>query len=95
MERLTERHCGVAVIEDKNRLSEAMELLARYEETGLTLEQVRELKERYAAKEPVQTRYGMVCPACGSMAFPWNRFCDECGQRWFDDYPKMEEEESQ
>ena len=56
MERLTERHCGVAVIEDKNRLSEAMELQARYEETGLPLEQVRELKERYAAKEPVQTR---------------------------------------
>ena len=32
MERLTERHCGVAVIKDKRRLAEAMEKLAAYEE---------------------------------------------------------------
>lgn len=32
MERLTERHCGVAVIKDKNKLKEAMEKLAAYEE---------------------------------------------------------------
>lgn len=32
MERLTERHCGVAVIKDKSKLKEAMEKLAAYEE---------------------------------------------------------------
>ena len=33
MERLTTRHCGVAVIKDKSKLKEAMEKLAVYEET--------------------------------------------------------------
>lgn len=32
MERLTTRHCGVAVIKDKNKLKEAMEKLAAYED---------------------------------------------------------------
>ena len=32
MERLTERHCGVAVIKNKSKLKEAMEKLAAYEE---------------------------------------------------------------
>ena len=32
MERLTTRHCGVAVIKDKSKLKEAMEKLAVYEE---------------------------------------------------------------
>ena len=34
MERLTERHCGVAVVKDKSKLKEAMEKLAAYEEAG-------------------------------------------------------------
>lgn len=33
MERLTTRHNGVAVIKDKSKHKEAMEKLARYEET--------------------------------------------------------------
>lgn len=32
MERLTTRHCGVAVIKDKTKLKEAMEKLATYED---------------------------------------------------------------
>lgn len=32
MERLTTRHCGVAVIKDKSKFKEAMEKLAAYEE---------------------------------------------------------------
>ena len=32
MERLTERHCGVAVIKNKSKLKEALEKLAAYEE---------------------------------------------------------------
>lgn len=33
MERLTEYHGGIAVIRDKNRHKEAMEVLAKYEDT--------------------------------------------------------------
>ena len=32
MRRLTERHCGVAVVKNKSKLKEAMEKLAEYEE---------------------------------------------------------------
>lgn len=42
------------------------------------------LKERDTANKPVQTEDGMVCPICGSKAVPWSRFCDECGQRWWE-----------
>lgn len=41
MERLTEYHCGVAVIKDKNKLNVAMKKLAYYEnleQKGLILE---------------------------------------------------------
>ena len=55
--------------------------LKKYEDTGLTPEQVQELKERDTAKKPVQTEDGMVCPICGSKAVPWSRYCDECGQK--------------
>lgn len=44
----------------------------------------QELKEWDTAKKPVQTEDGMVCPICGSKAVPWSRFCDECGQRWWE-----------
>ncbi len=44
MERLTERHAGVAVIKDKSRQKDAMEALARYEETGLTPEEIMDGK---------------------------------------------------
>ena len=44
MERLTERHAGVAVIKDKSWQKDAMEALARYEETGLTPEEIMDGK---------------------------------------------------
>ncbi|RGD36282.1 hypothetical protein [Sellimonas intestinalis] len=53
----------------------------------LTIEEAakwQELKERDTANKPVQTEDGMVCPICGSKAVPWSRFCDECGQRWWE-----------
>ena len=40
MERLTEYSCGVAVIRNKNLINKAMYDLARYEDTGLTPEEV-------------------------------------------------------
>ena len=44
MERLTERHAGVAVIKDKSQQKDAMEVLARYEETGLIPEEIMDGK---------------------------------------------------
>lgn len=63
--------------------------LARYEDTGLTPEQIRELKERDTAKAPVDTddEFDMyVCPNC-DMAIGTigdkksHKFCLNCGQR--------------
>ena len=48
MERLTEYHCRVAVIKDKNKLKDAMQKLANYEdleEQGLLLILKKTLKE--------------------------------------------------
>lgn len=66
----------------------AVALLKEYEDTGLTPEQIMELKERDTAKAPVPSPVGtdgMVCPSCGNKALPWDRFCGECGQRFWED----------
>ena len=63
--------------------------LARYEDTGLTPEQIIELRDRDTAKAPVDTdvEYDMyVCPNCdmaiGTIGDKRNhRFCLNCGQR--------------
>ena len=76
-----------AIIDAREVRKEAMTIywaLKKYEDTGLTPEQVQELKERDTAKKPVQTEDGMVCPICGSKAVPWSRHCDECGQKWWE-----------
>lgn len=72
---------------DPQYMKKIVSSLADYERTGLTPEQIRELKERDTAKNPVPSQFKseMVCPVCGSTAYPWNTFCDECGQRLWDD----------
>lgn len=66
-----------------------MNLLRNYEDTGLTPEQIRDLKERDTAKAPVDTddEFDMyVCPNC-DMAIGTigdkksHKFCLNCGQR--------------
>ena len=69
--------------------------LARYEDTDLTPEQIRELKERDTAKPPIdiEDNYGFfVCPSCGNSIyasddFESHKFCLNCGQRilWKED----------
>ena len=66
-----------------------MNLLREYEDTGLTPEQIWELKERDTAKAPIdiEDNYGFfVCPSCGnsifaSEDFESHKFCLNCGQR--------------
>ena len=63
--------------------------LGKYEDTGLTPEQVMELKERNTAKPPIdiEDNYGFfVCPSCGNSIyasddFESHKFCLNCGQR--------------
>lgn len=70
-------------------IQEAFARLRQYEQTGLTPEQVMELKERDTAKAPVDTddEYDMyVCPNCdmaiGTIGDKRNHhFCLNCGQR--------------
>lgn len=63
-----------------------------YEDTGLTPEQVMELKERNTAKEPeeIQDAFGdgrLICPNCRNSVINYfnrsrpPRFCMICGQR--------------
>lgn len=60
-----------------------------YEDTGLTPDQIRELKERDTAKPPIdiEDNYGFfVCPSCGNSIyacddFESHKFCLNCGQR--------------
>ena len=62
--------------------------LKAYEDTGLTPDQIMELKERDTAQAPEPAPLGMdgmVCPACGKKALPWDRFCGECGQRFWEE----------
>lgn len=63
--------------------------LHEYEDTGLTPDQILELKERDAAKAPIDADedYGFfTCPSCGeaiyaSDNFESHKFCLNCGQR--------------
>lgn len=55
--------------------------LARYEDTGLTPEQIRELKERDTAKK-IEINAGIpTCPVCGRRIVKCYDFCPDCGQR--------------
>ena len=66
-----------------------MNLLREYEDTGLTPEEIMELKERDTARAPIdiEDNYGFfVCPSCGNSIyasddFESHKFCLNCGQR--------------
>ena len=67
----------------KNRLEE----LKPYEDTGLTPDQIRKLKDRDTAKAPkhAPTGYGMICPICGDLVQVWQKHCGWCGQKLRED----------
>ena len=69
-------------------IQECFSRLGDYEDTGLTPEQIRELKERDTAKAPaeVDEDFGYFkCPSCGTNIiaddFNDHKFCLNCGQR--------------
>lgn len=61
--------------------------LGKYEDTGLTPEQIRELKERDTAMEINEIHVDeYYCPACGAenncnQGVVEDNFCPRCGQR--------------
>lgn len=64
-----------------------MKHLSAYEDTGLTPQEIMELKERDTAKNPDiigvdedECRIGRY-PKCGAMPRSYMRFCPHCGQR--------------
>lgn len=57
MERLTEYHCGVAVIKDKDKHGEAVARLAAYEDQGLLPGEITEAKNiKYLNKHIIGKR---------------------------------------
>lgn len=65
-----------------------MRRLSEYEDTGLTPQEIMELKERDAAKVAIITGYNRAigckvgeCPKCGTMTRDYMNFCSDCGQR--------------
>lgn len=90
MERLThERNNGIKTgYWSPNKKDELVSALAAYENTGLTTQEIMELKDRDTARAPEPAPLvmdGMVCPSCGNKALPWDRFCGECGQRFWEE----------
>lgn len=91
MERLTERY---VTTDNKNEVwvhqhdyIGASERLAAYEDTGLTPEQVRELKERNTAKVPDYEGDG--CDKDGNIIYDtW--ICPNCGEKYEVDYDDYE-----
>lgn len=58
-----------------------MNLLREYEDTGLTPEEIRELKERDTGVNPISSDGWDMCGICGEYLMPSDSFCSECGQR--------------
>lgn len=90
MSRLT--HSGTKEAKNDVTIKEILARLTEYEDTGLTPEQVQQLKERDTAKKPIKTKglkdfngnvYKVVgkCPNCGCGVNSFMMFCDDCGQR--------------
>lgn len=65
--------------EGLNKVTDALNRLATYEDTGLSPEQVLELKERQIPQKRVGEEGYPHCPTCGESLI--GEYCYECGQR--------------
>ena len=96
MERLTYEIIDGGMVTDKENIKEfeiedgftvyagnAVFRLAEYEDTGLTTDQIHELKERDTAKDPEEfDGHWFKCPRCGKYVGGLKgNFCHVCGQR--------------
>ena len=85
MERLTKRvidgdftRAEVGTLDDYIAVAER---LADYEDTGLTPEQIQELKERDEPRK-IEFNAGVpICHVCGRKVVKCYNFCPDCGQR--------------
>lgn len=96
MERLTVKDpSGLITLNDRseNGVNQAVKYLSDYEDTGLSPEQIRELKERNTPKEAIYEGDGYsdgeivydtwICPNCGAkyeVDYDAYDFCPDCGQ---------------
>ena len=55
--------------------------LARYEDTGLTPDKIRELKERDKPCKVEINAGAPTCPVCGRRVVKCYDFCPDCGKR--------------
>ena len=96
LESVEEKHKDDAVYTGQLNIAEMahdvrkrLEELKPYEDTGLTPQEIMEMKERDTAKAPIdiEDNYGFfVCPSCGNSIyasddFESHKFCLNCGQR--------------
>lgn len=69
-------------------LEQARDIIGMCARTARTPSDLKKILERDTARAPEPAPLGeggMVCPACGKKALPWDRFCGECGQRFWED----------
>ena len=93
MERLTSKRVnGIKTgYWSASKKEDLVQRLAEYEDTGLTPEQVKELKERDTAKRLIERHYEepgeepyikYTCPnGCKIQPSRSSKFCPKCGQR--------------
>lgn len=69
-------------------LEQAREIIELCAQAARTPSDLKKILERDTAQAPEPAPLGMdgmVCPSCGKKALPWDRFCGECGQRFWED----------
>ena len=83
MERLTHKARYEAGYKLNKGVKEwqASDRLGAYENTGLTPEEIMELKERDKPRK-IELNAGVpICPVCGRRIVKCYNFCPDCGQR--------------
>lgn len=69
-------------------LEQAREIIELCAQAARTPSDLKKILERDTAQAPEPAPLGMdgmVCPSCGKKALPWDRFCGEYGQRFWED----------
>lgn len=72
----------------QSMLEQAREIIELCAQAARTPSDLKKILERDTAQAPEPAPLGeggMVCPSCGKKALPWDRFCGECGQRFWED----------